>query len=71
MRAIEHATAGDGLDITEGTQVVWTETDDWGPVMAIWEIDDGTVMADVALSEEAVVRLIDVTDLAVFTSQGA
>lgn len=66
---LESATAGDGFEITEGTQVVWTETDDWGPVVGIWRDEEGYVLADVALSESAVIKLIEVSDLSVFTDQ--
>lgn len=71
MREIDSAVAGDGLSIVGGTMVVWTETDDWGPVVAVWE-DDGCrcTLADVALAMAGEVKLIDVADLAVCTDQG-
>ena len=68
MSAIESATAGDGYEVREGTQVVSDDTGHYGGVVSLTE-EDGRVMAAVACTDD-ILRAFDVEYLSVFTDQG-
>jgi hypothetical protein len=68
VSAIESATAGDGYEVREGTQVVSDDTGYYGGVVSLAE-DGGHVVAAVAC-DDGVLRAFDVEYLSVFTDQG-
>lgn len=67
MSAVESATAGDGYEVCQGTQMVSDDTGYYGVVASLAE-QDGRVVAAVACSDD-VLRAFDVGYLSVFTEQ--